>query len=127
MTKVERWEEETDKDWAERLAEETMIANDTETTQYFVEDDPYQEDSFIINYVGKDSMTWKEHPEGLFTCKQVLEWKKKAEFHLVTRDRLLLEMECIMETEVGIRMTPPMKEAFIGIVRDAWTAAEEAP
>ena len=77
--KIERYENETDEDWAERLAYETGIANDTETTIYFVEDDPDQEDSFIINYVGKDSMTWKEHPEGPFTCKQVLEWKNKAD------------------------------------------------
>lgn len=79
MVKIERWEKETDEEWAERLAEETAIANDTETTLYFVEDDPYNEDRFIVNYVEKDSMTWKEHPEGPFTCKQVLEWKKKAE------------------------------------------------
>jgi len=78
MVKIERWEEETDEDWAERLAEETVIANDTETTKYFVEDDPYNEDSFVVNYVGKDSMIWKEHPEGPFKCKQVVEWKKKA-------------------------------------------------
>jgi len=124
--KVERYENETDTEWAERLAYETMIANDTETTQYFVKDDPYQEDGFIINYVGKDSRTWKEHPEGSFTCKQILDWKKKAEPHPVTRDALLLEMERIILTESGIHMTHPLQEVFYSIVRDAWTAAEEA-
>ena len=77
--KVERWEEETDENWAERLAEEIELANATETTQYFVERDPYDEENFIINYIGEDGWTWKEHPEGPFSCKQVLEWKLKAE------------------------------------------------
>ena len=77
--KVERWEEESDEDWTERLAEEIELANATETTQYFVERDPYDEEKFIINYIGKTGWTWKEHPEGPFSCKQVLEWKLKAE------------------------------------------------
>jgi len=123
--KVERHENETEEDWAERLTYETAIANDTETTQYFVEDDPSQEDSFIINYVGKDSMTWKDHPEGPFTCRQVLIWKKKSESHLVTLEALLLEMQRITLTEVGIHMNHSMQEAIYSIVRDAWKAAEE--
>ena len=77
--KVERWEEESDEEWAERLEEEMALANATETTQYFVELDPYDEENFIINYIGEDRWTWKEHPEGPFTCKQILEWKLKAE------------------------------------------------
>ena len=77
--KVERWEEEPDEDWAERLAEEIELANNTETTKYFVERDSYAEENFIINYIGKTGWTWKEHPEGPFSCKQVLEWKLKAE------------------------------------------------
>ena len=123
--KVERYENETDTEWAERLAYETMIANDTETTQYFVEDDPYQEDGFIINYVGKDSMTWKDHPEGSFTCKQVLDWKKKAETRSMSLEALTREMEHIILTESGIHMTHPMTEVFYSIVRDAWATAEE--
>ena len=75
--KVERWEEETDEDWAERLAEETATANDTEVSQYFLERGML-ETELIINYVGSGSM-WKEHPEGPFTCKQVIGWKNKAE------------------------------------------------
>jgi len=73
--KIERHEDETDEDWAERLAYEIEIANNTETTQYFVERDSYNEDNIIINYCGKDRFTWKEHPEGPFSCKQILEWK----------------------------------------------------
>ena len=74
--KIERREEETDEDWAERLAYEIEIANNTETTQYFVERDPYDESGIIINYIGEDRWTWKEHPEGPFNCKQILEWKR---------------------------------------------------
>jgi len=77
--KVERWEKESDEDWAERRAEEIEIANNTKTTQYFVELDPYEEENLIINYIGEEGWTWKEHPEGPFSCKQVLEWKNKAE------------------------------------------------
>ena len=79
--KVERWEEESDEDWAERLAEEITLANNTETTKYFIEKDPdpYDHDRIIINYIGEAGWTWKEHPEGPFSCKQVLEWKNKAE------------------------------------------------
>ena len=43
----------------------------------------------------------------------------------VTRAALLEEMERIIETEVGIHLTHPMKEAIYSIVRDAWTAAED--
>lgn len=125
MVKIERRKDESDEDWAERLTEETAIANDTETTQYFVEDDPYQEDGFIVNYVGKDSMTWKEYPEGPFTCKQVLIWKKKAEPRPVTLETLTREMERIILTKTGVHLTHPMTEVFYGIVRDAWAAAEE--
>jgi len=77
--KVERWEEESDEDWAERLINEIKVANNTETTRYFIECDPYAEDNFIINYVGETGWTWMEHPEGPFSCKQVLEWRNKAE------------------------------------------------
>lgn len=91
--KVERWEDESDEDWAERLADEIKDANNIETTQYFIQHDPYDEESFIINYNSKDSWSWKEHPEGPFTCKQVLEWKKKAE----RWDRLLPHMKVIAE------------------------------
>jgi len=79
MRKIERYEDESDEDWAERFAEEMEIANDVEYTQYMVHQDDYEEDRLIIEYVGKDSWTWKEYPEGSFTCKQVLEWKRKAE------------------------------------------------
>lgn len=77
--KVERQEGETDEEWAERLAEEIAKANNVETTQYFVERDPYAEDAVIINYIGEDGWTWKEHPEGSFTASQIIEWKNKAE------------------------------------------------
>jgi len=77
--KVERWEDETDEDWAERLAEEIEIANNTETTKYFVERDPYEEDGIIIYYIGEDGWTWKEHPEGPFKASQIIDWKNKAE------------------------------------------------
>ena len=124
--KVERYENETDEDWAERLAYETAIADDTETTQYFVVDDPYNEDGFVVNYVGEDSMTWTEHPEGPFTCKQVLEWKKKAESRPVKLGELISEINYIIETEDSIHLTHPMKVVFYGIVRDAWATAVEA-
>ena len=91
--KVERWEGESDVDWSERLLEETEIANDIENTQYFVKEHPENEEEFIINYVGKDSWTWKEHPEGPFSCKQVLYWKSKAE----KLDRLLPSLQVIAE------------------------------
>jgi len=91
--KVERYEDETDEDWAERLAEETAIANDTETTHYMVHQDSYTEDGLIIEYIGKDSWTWKEHPDGMFTCKQVLDWKKKAE----QWDRVKPHLESLVE------------------------------
>jgi len=125
MVKIERREEETDEEWTERLAEETGIANDTETTQYMVHRDDYEEDGFIIYYVGKDSWTWKEHPDGMFTCKQVLDWKKKAEALPMTLETLLEEMDRIILTEEGIHITHPLKEAIFSIVRDAWKAAEE--
>lgn len=76
--KVERWEEETDEEWAERLAEEIAIADNTETTHYFVERDPYDEEGIIINYVGGNAITWKEHPEGPFKATQIIEWKNKS-------------------------------------------------
>jgi len=77
--KVERWEEESDEDWAERLSEEIESANNTKTNRYFVTYDPYDEESMIINYISENSWTWKEHPEGPFKVTQILEWKKKAE------------------------------------------------
>lgn len=76
--KVTRWENETDKEWNERLTEETVIANNTETTNYFITRDPRDETQFIIHYVSEERMTWKEHPDSPFNAKQVLEWKKKA-------------------------------------------------
>ena len=78
MTKVERWKEETDEDWAERLAEEVALANNTEISRYFIESDPHAEDSIIINYIGELGFTWKEHPQGPFNAKQLLEWKAEA-------------------------------------------------
>jgi len=77
--KVERWEEESDEDWAQRLAEEIALANNTEMTEYFVELDPYDEEGIIINYIGETGWTWKEHPEGPFKAKQILGWKNDAE------------------------------------------------
>jgi len=77
--KVERWEEESDEEWTQRLAEEAALANDVETTKYFVERDPYEEDGIIINYIGETGGTWKEHPEGPFKAKQILGWKNDAE------------------------------------------------
>lgn len=77
--KIERQEKETDEEWAERLTEEMAIANNTEISKYFVERDSYAEDAIIINYIGEDSWTWKEHPEGPFTANQIIVWKNKAE------------------------------------------------
>lgn len=77
--KIERWEEETDEDWAARLSEEITLANNTEICRYFVERDSYAEDGVIINYIGELGWTWKEHPEGPFKANQILEWKNKAE------------------------------------------------
>ena len=87
--KVERWEEETDEEWAERLAEEIATANDTEISKYFVERDTYSDDAIIVNYIVEKSWTWKEHPEGPFTAKQIIEWKNKAE----KMDRLYPNLE----------------------------------
>jgi len=44
----------------------------------------------------------------------------------VTRAALLGEMDRIIQTEEGIHITHPLKEAIFSIVRDAWKAAEEA-
>lgn len=77
--KIERQEGETDAEWDERLAEEIAMANNSETTHYFVERDPYDEAGVIINYVGGNAMTWKEHPEGPFKATLIIEWKNKAE------------------------------------------------
>ncbi len=77
--RIERWEEETDEEWAERLAGEIAIADNTEISKYFVERAPYDETRLIINYIVEKSWTWKEHPEGPFTAKQIIEWKNKAE------------------------------------------------
>lgn len=75
---MERWEEESDEDYAERLSEEIAIADNTETTKYFFKTG-YEEDEIILNYVGEDSWTWKNHPEGPFTAKRIIEWKKNSE------------------------------------------------
>ena len=77
--KVERWEEESDEDWAERLAEEIEIANNTKTAQYYIHLDPDEEDGIIINYIGESGWTWKEHPEGPFKAGQIIDWKNKVE------------------------------------------------
>lgn len=127
MVKIERWEKETDEEWAERLAYETAIANDTETTLYFVEDDPYNEDGFIVNYVGKDSMTWKEHPEGPFTCKQVLEWKKKAakleeEPRLVQKVMIHTETGCWVYRVGGLIEDPDGVDHSITVI-EVWEEA----
>lgn len=89
---VERWEEETDEDWAERLAQEMEIANNTETTKYFFKSG-YEEDEIILHYVGVDSWTWKEHPEGPFKASQIIEWKTKAE----TFDRLFPDLKYLAQ------------------------------
>jgi len=69
------------------------------------------------------SPTWKPVYSGsLVDLITLLEDVKAAP---VTRAALLLEMERIIETEQGIHMTHPMKEALYSIVRDAWIAAEE--
>jgi len=78
--KIERFEDETDEEWDERLAEEITMADDYKTAKYFVKDDPSDEQQIIINYIAPNSWTWKEHPEGPFTCKQIMEWKQK--YHL---------------------------------------------
>jgi hypothetical protein len=78
--KIERYEDETDEEWDERLAEEISNADDYTKSQYFVERDPYNEENIIINYVTPDAFSWKEHPEGPFSCKQIMEWKQK--YHL---------------------------------------------
>ena len=96
--KVERWEEETDEEWAERLAEEIAIANNTETSKYFVERDSYTEDGVIINYVGEDSWTWKEHPESPFRASQIIEWKAKAK----KWDELMPAMKVLADNADGI-------------------------
>ena len=77
--KIERWEEETDEDWAERLSEEIALANNTGISRYFVERDSYAEDGVIINYIGELGWIWKEHPEGPFKASQIIDWKNKAE------------------------------------------------
>lgn len=77
--KIERWENETDEEWTERLTYETAIANNTETTNHYIQRLPEDETQFIIQYVDEGGMVWREHPEGPFNAKQVLEWKKKAE------------------------------------------------
>ena len=70
------------------------------------------------------SPTWKPVYSGsLVDLITLLEDIKAAP---VTRAALLLEMERIIENEEGIHLTHPMKEAIYSIVRDAWTAAEEA-
>ena len=61
------------------MAEEIALANNTETTQYMVHRDPYEEDGIIISYIGETGWTWKEHPEGPFKVAQILGWKNKAE------------------------------------------------
>ncbi len=78
--KIERYKDETDEEWDERLAEEVSVANDYKTTLYFVKEDSYNEEQIIINYIAPDAWTWKEHPEGPFSCKQIMEWKQK--YHL---------------------------------------------
>ena len=77
--KVERWEEESDEEWAGRRAEEIATADNTETTQYFIQQDKMAENSLIINYAGEGAWTYKEHPEGPFTVTQILGWKRGAE------------------------------------------------
>ena len=76
--KIERWKEESDEEWADRLAEETKIADNAETTKYFFQSG-YEEDEIILNYVGEDSWTWKEHPEGPFKANRIIGWKNTAE------------------------------------------------
>ena len=78
--KIERYDDETDEEWDERLGEEIADADNYITTRYFVERDSYNETQFIVNYVTPNAFTWKEHPEGPFTCKQIMEWKEK--YHL---------------------------------------------
>ena len=111
--KVERWEEESDEDWAERLEEEIELANATETTQYFVERDPYVEENFIINYIGETGWTWKEHPEGAFSCKQVLEWKKKAEILPIYEKQYSHMIEHALELEDKLEAIKKLTEPFI--------------
>ena len=91
--KVERWEEESDEEWAERLADEISLANDPNISKYFVERDPYDEEGIIINYIGEKGWTWKEHPEGPFKATQIIEWKMKAEKF----DRLFPHLEYLAE------------------------------
>ena len=91
--KVERYGEENDEEWAERLSEAITIADDTEATTYFVERDPMAEDSIIINYSGEGMWSYREHPEGPFTVKQILGWKNKAE----KLDNLLPSLEYLAE------------------------------
>ena len=136
--KVERWEEESDEDWAERLVYETAIANNTETTLYMVHRDPYEEDGFIINYVGETSMTWKEHPEGPFTCKQVLEWKNKAEqlkyaetaIHLLTDEVVEIrdKLEAVEKTvdEWGEQRSDPHGLEYDWHYKDKYFALRDA-
>ena len=78
--KIERYDNETDEEWDDRLAEEVSVANDYKDVDYFVQRDPCDEHRIIINYIYPGAWTWKEHPEGPFTCKQIMEWKHK--YHL---------------------------------------------
>jgi len=78
--KIERYDDETDEEWDERLGEEIANADDYVKSQYFVQRDPYNEENVIINYIPPDAFSWKEHPEGPFSCKQIMEWKHK--YHL---------------------------------------------
>ena len=113
--KVERWEEESDEEWAERLVYETAIANNTETTLYMVHRDPYEEDGFIINYVGETSMTWKEHPEGPFKAVQILGWKNKAELLPIYEKQYGNMVEHALEREDKLEAV----KNYIVILRDA--------
>jgi len=107
--KVERWEEESDEEWAERLAEEIALANNTETTQYMVHRDPYEEDGIIISYIGETGWTWKEHPEGTFKAAQILEWKNKAELLPIYEKQYSNMVEHALELEDKLKT---IKEAF---------------
>jgi len=50
----------------------------------------------------------------------------KDDPHSLALETLIEEMERIIQTEKGIHITHPLKEAIFSIVRDAWEAAEEA-
>ena len=76
---IERYENETDSEWEERLAEEIIIADNLDgSVNHFIETVAGSETEVTINYIQKDMWVWREHPEGNFHVDTILAWKNKA-------------------------------------------------